>query len=92
MAHANYFNDTRTADQGRILGCFREKDHGQYFEYAERTDALFPADFHPELPHVVFLGQFGKEVRLANVKKTVLTMLIDEDWIDKWHIKLHREY
>lgn len=90
MAHANYFNDRRTADQGKVLGCFREKDHGLYFEYAERTDALFPADFRPEFPHVVFVGH--GEVRLAKVLKTVLTMLVDEDDTQKWHIKAHREY
>jgi hypothetical protein len=92
MAFAPYTNAYRTADQGKVLGRFNEKSYGQYFEYAERTDALFPADFHPELPHVVFLGQFGKEVRLAKVLKTVLTILVDEDQVDKWQIKLRREY
>lgn len=90
MAHANYFNDRRTADQGKVLGSFVEKDHGLYFEYAERTDALFPADLHPEMPHVVFVGH--GEVRLAKVLKTVLTMLVDEDDTQKWHIKAHQEY
>lgn len=90
MAFAPYINANRTADQGKVLGCFREKDHGLTFEYAERTDALFPDDFRPEFPHVVFVGH--GEVRLAKVLKTVLTMLVDEDWVDKWHIRSHREY
>jgi hypothetical protein len=90
MAFAPYINARRTADQGRILGCFNEKDHGLHFEYAERTDALFPAEFRPEFPHVVFVGH--GEVRLAKVLKTVLTMLVDEDWIDKWQIKAHQYY
>ena len=90
MAYAPYSNYYRTADQGKVLGSFVEKDHGLYFEYAERTEALFPADFRPEFPHVVFVGH--GEVRLANVKKTVLTMLVDEDDVQKWQIKAHQEY
>ena len=90
MAYAPYSNDRRTADQGKVLGCFREKDHGQTFEYAERTDALFLDDFRPEFPHVVFVGH--GEVRLAKVLKTVLTMLVDEDDVQKWQIRSHREY
>lgn len=90
MAFAPYINAHRRADQGEVLGCFREKDHGLTFEYAKRTDALFHDDFHPEFPHVVFVGH--GEVRLAKVLKTVLTMLVDEDWVDKWHIRSHREY
>lgn len=88
MAFAPYTNDRRAADQGRVLGCFDEKDHGLFFEYAERYG--FPADFHPELPHVIFVGFGG--VRLANVRKTVLTVLVDEDVTEKWSIKAHREY
>jgi hypothetical protein len=91
MAFAPYINANRTADQGKVLGCFREKDYGLTFEYAERTDALFPADFHPEFPHVVFVGKLG-EVRLAKVLKTVAAVLENEDWIEKWQIKSHREY
>ena len=90
MAFAPYTNDRRTDDQGKVLGCFREKDHGLYFEYAERTDALFPDDLHPEMPHVVFVGH--GEVRLAKVLKTVLTLLEDEDWIAKWQITRHQVY
>lgn len=90
MAFAPYINAHRTADQGRVLGCFREKDHGLRFEYAERTPALFPADFHPEFPHVVFVGH--GEVRLAKVLKTVLTLLEDEDWVAKWQITRHQVY
>lgn len=90
MAFAYHHHALIRDDQGRVLGCFREKDHGLYFEYAERTDALFPADFHPEFPHVVFVGH--GEVRLAKVLKTVLTMLVDEDWIDKWQIRHHQVY
>jgi len=90
MACAPYFNDIRKEGQGRVLGTFREKEFGHYFEYAERTDALFPDGFHPEMPHVVFVGH--GEVRLAKVLKTVLTMLVDEDEFEKWTIKSHIVY
>jgi hypothetical protein len=90
MSFAPYGNNNRNADQGKVLGFFIEKDYGLFFEYAERTDALFPDDFRPEFPHVIFVG-FG-EVRLANVKKTVATILRDEDDVQKWHIKGHRVY
>lgn len=90
MGYAPYGNNDRKADQGKVLGCFIEKDYGLFFEFAERTDALFPDYFRPEFPHVIFVG-FG-EVRLANVKKTVATILRDEDDVQKWHIKAHSVY
>lgn len=80
MSLAPYFNDRRNADQPLVLGCFRECDHGH----------LFPADFHPEMPHVIFVGH--DQTRLAHVKKTVLTMVHDEGVVEKWMIKGQREY
>jgi len=88
MAFAFYTNDRRTADQGRVLGCFTEVDFGQHFEFAERFG--FPEDFHPEMPHVVFVGR--GETRLAHVKKTVLKMVHDDDVVEQWMIKGRREY
>jgi hypothetical protein len=87
MTYAPYFNDNLKG-RGRVLGAFREKEFDHYFEYAERFD--FPEDFHPELPHVVFVHD--GQMRLANVKKTVLTMLVDEDEFEKWAIKSHIVY
>lgn len=89
MSFAPYSNDRRRADQGKVLGVFREVDHGHTFEYAERFG--FPADFHPEMPHVVFCGPFG-DMRLANVKKTVMTVVNGDDVVEKWMIKGHRVY
>lgn len=86
MSFAPYSNDRRTADQGKVLGVFKEVDFGHTFEYAERFG--FPEDFHPEMPHVIFVGD---ETRLANVKKTVLTM-VNDGGVEKWMIKAHREY
>jgi len=89
MSLAPYFNDRRNENQPLVLGCFRECDHNHLFEFAERGN-LFPADFHPEMPHVIFVG-YG-QTRLAHVKKTVLTMVHDEDAVEKWMIKGQREY
>ena len=89
MSYAPYSNDRRTADQGKVLGVFREDDFGHTFEYAERF--VFPDDFHPEMPHVVFVGPFGEDIRLADVKKTVLT-IVGENAVEKWMIKGHRVY
>lgn len=89
MAFAPYTNDRRTADQPLVLGCFTEVDHGHHFEFAERGN-LFPADFHPEMPHVMFVGH--DQVRLAHIKKTVLTMINGDDKVEKWMIKGHRSY
>lgn len=86
MSFAPYSNDRRTADQGKVLGVFKEVDFGHTFEYAERFG--FPEDFHPEMPHVIFVGD---ETRLANVKKTIMTM-VNDGGVEKWMIKAHREY
>lgn len=72
-----------------MLGCFKEVDFGHFFEFAERGN-LFPADFHPEMPHVMFIGH--GEVRLAQVKKTILTMINGEEEEEKWMIKNYRKY
>lgn len=87
MSYAPYSNDRRTADQGKVLGVFKEVDFGHTFEYAERFG--FPEDFHPEMPHVIFVGD---DTRLADVRKTVLTLVKGDGQIEKWLIKSHREY
>ncbi len=88
MSFSPYSNDRRTAEQGKVLGVFREDDHGHCFEFAERFG--YPEDFHPEMPHVIFVGH--SETRLAHVKKTVITMLNSDNVTEKWMIKGHRIY
>lgn len=88
MSFAPYSNDHRSSEQGKVLGVFREDDHGHTFEYAERFG--YPEDFHPEMPHVIFVGH--SETRLAHVKKTVLTMVNCDGVTEKWMIKGHRIY
>lgn len=88
MSFAPYTNICRTADQGRVLGCFTEVDFGHRFEFAERFG--FPDDFHPEMPHVIFV--IGDDTRLAHVKKTVIKMVNGAGDVETWMIKGHREY
>lgn len=90
MGYAPYTNDRRTADQGRVVGCFTEYDHGHHFEYAERTNAVFPADFRPDMHHVVFVGE--DDVRLADIKRGIITLLNGNGTLEKWMIKNHRVY
>ena len=87
MGYAPYFND-------RLLGQFREVEFENVFEYRDRNEKLFPADFEPTLPHVVFVG--NGQMRLAHVKKTVAYVLCGGDGpqndLQKWQIKSHRTY
>lgn len=90
MSYAPYTNDRLKEGQGRILGEFKERYYGNRFEYAERGD-LFPADFLPDLPHVVFVAD--GQARLAHVKKTVLSMAVDDDAPrQQWQLRSHRIY
>lgn len=76
-----------------IFGCFREKEHGNAFEYAERRH---PDDnFAPEFPHIIYVG--NGETRLAKVLETVAYVITNEDdngnpTIEKWQIKNHNHY
>jgi len=92
MAFAPYTNDRRViGEDPAVLGQFREKDYGQFFEFAERLD--YP--IFPDFPHQIFVG-LG-EVRYALVKKTVAYVVVNEDEygvpvVEKWQIKNLKEY
>ena len=80
-----------------LLGYFREKERGRPFEYkANPMQGLAEKTFGENLPHLVFVGPEGDEVRMARVLKTVAYVAIDEDSrglvIQKWQIKGHRLY
>ena len=84
MAWAPNYKDTK------VLGCFRNKETGAFFEYdAEPLWKISGAD------HALFMSDGTK--RTARVLKTVVYVAIDEDeygnavW-DKWQIKDHRMY
>ena len=90
MGYANYFNGNLKEGQGRILGAFIEKGFGNVYEYAERGSDLFPVEFEPDLPHVIFVGDH--QPRLGHVRKTVATILCDIDDLQKWQIKNQYAY
>jgi len=73
-----------------VLGSFKETEHDNLFEFAERRH---PDDsFHPDMPHIIYVGPLGSETRLAKVLKTVAYVVTDEDVIEKWVIKGHKVY
>lgn len=82
-----------------ILGCFAEKETGNYFEYAVRPDEGI--DFAPDCPHIVYVTNpitgVDHGFRYAKVLKTVAWIAVDEDEngdavYEKWEIKQHRNY
>jgi len=81
------------------IGCFVERDTGNYFEYSlneecyDKPMAIFP--------HKVWVGGEGvcgmTGWRYAIVKKTVATVVVDEDEygypvLEKWKLKSNKEY
>lgn len=71
-----------------VLGCFREKEHGQLFEYSERK--WHCEEMNPEFQHCIYLQDGNK--RLAKVLKTRVHVLVDEGVVETWEIKQHRKY
>jgi hypothetical protein len=66
-----------------LLGCFLIPENGNRFEYIANNDGIYP-----EFPHKVFVGPLGQTL-YANVKKTVVEVLVNEDEVEKWDIS-HR--
>lgn len=71
-----------------ILGEFTEAEFGKRFEYAERR--WFDDDMQPDFPHIVYVGD--GQARLAKVLKTVAYVLTGEGEVQKWTIKMHRQF
>ena len=75
------------------VGCFTEKDVGNYFEYSVNETGMFP-----DCPHIVWVGGVANDsgYRFANVKKTVAYIATDEDdnglVFEKWNLKKNNEY
>ena len=73
------------------IGCFTEKDVGNYFEYSLNDTGLpYPFNF----PHKIWVGD---GYRLGTVKKTVAYIAVDEDEcgdpvIEKWQLKKNVQY
>jgi len=79
------------------IGCFTEKEVGNYFEYSENPDSMSICE---DFPHVIWVGDVaggGWGYRYALVKKTVAYVCVDEDEfglpvVEKWQLKKNVEY
>jgi hypothetical protein len=80
------------------IGCFTEKEVGNYFEYSENPEMKEGCEVWCCYPHVVWVGSVGDQgYRYANVKKTVAYIVTDEDEygnpvIEKWSLKKNVRY
>ena len=95
MAYYTYTKDP--------IGCFVERDTGNYFEYSinDETYEGAPVGFALNYPHKVWVGGLGvagmSGWRFAKVKKTVAYVVVDEDEyglpvLEKWYLKSNKEY
>ena len=82
------------------IGCFTEKDVGNYFEYSNNPDRKEGCEDWCCFPHLVWVGDTaggGWGYRYATVKKTVAYIVVNEDEygkpvIEKWPLKKNIEY
>jgi len=98
MAYYTYTKDP--------IGCFVERDTGNYFEYSLNPDDIVLAPpahggRNMEYPHIVWVGGEGvcgqRGYRYAKVMKNVVHIITDEDdrgWavVEKWYLKKNTEY
>lgn len=95
MSFAPYTNDYR-GRKPPIQGCFQHAATEKYFEYRWRQDEEH-GELAKDFPHLIFVGPFGSETRVAKVGKTVVYVVVDENddgtpVIEKWYIKKFRKY
>ena len=78
------------------IGCFVEKDTGNYFEYSKNDDIEWAENY----PHKIWVGGEGvcgmRGWRHGKVKKTVAYIITDEDEngpvLERWFLKSNKEY
>ena len=87
---------THTVDP---VGCFVEKDTGNYFEYSlNDVQDEYSLSIAENYPHRVWVRNTINDQgwRYANVKKTVAYVIVDEDEggpiIERWFLKKNDEY
>ena len=79
------------------IGCFTEKEVGNYFEYSLNDDSHGYYNFF-NFPHKIWVGDhIGSPYRYGLVKKTVAYICVDEDEfglpvVEKWNLKKNVEY
>ena len=74
------------------IGCFAERDLGNYFEYSVNDDPI--NNVNEDCLHKIW---FGDRYRYGTVKKSVAYVVVDEDEfglpiLEKWHLKKNKEY
>lgn len=74
------------------IGCFVEKEVGNYFEYSVNDDPLNSCN--EDCLHKIWVGD---GYRYGTVKKTVAYVVVDEDEfglpvMEKWRLKKNNEY
>ena len=93
MAYYTYTQDP--------IGCFVEKDTGNYFEYSDIGDDPMMYEENGGFTHKVWVGGGGvcgdQGYRYAVVMKTVALICVDEDdeglpVVEKWYLKKNTEY
>lgn len=81
------------------IGCFKERDVGNYFEYSANPD--YDPETPQSFPHIVWVGGEGvcgmTGWRYAHVRKTVAEIAVDEDEFgcpvtEKWHLRRNDLY
>ena len=84
---------------GSIVGCFREKDGDNFFEFSDNQDLSEVWAY--QFPHKIWVTTPVEGIdcgyRYGTVKKTVAYLAVDEDEygepvVEKWHIKQCRDY
>lgn len=77
---------------GSIIGCFVERDVGNFFEFSANNTGMFEEEY----PHLVWVGGLDDSYRYARVLKTVVYIVVDEDddglIEEKWQIKQRNIY
>jgi len=92
MAYYTYTKDP--------IGAFQERDTGNWFEFSVNDEPL-SRSLGEDFPHKVWVGGGGVAGmtgwRYANVRKTVATIVVDEDEFglpvtEKWYLRSNKEY
>ena len=94
MSHAPTTTYFPPHGDGTIRGCFTHKEFGTYFEFSAATTAE-SAWTEPQYNMKVWVG--GHHWRLAQVLKTVVHVIVDEDQygrpiLERWPIKQFQLY
>ena len=72
----------------KVVGSFVHKETNAFFEYSKTSPGEWGWD--EGYDHIIHLT--GGEKRMADVKKTVVHVLVDGNILESWPMKQHRQY